>query len=69
MPGMLHGRVVRPTGIRSKLIGIGSFDPPVDGAQVVTKGDFVGVVADERVGCDPRPDRAPGRLVRVERAA
>ncbi|HLZ28438.1 MAG TPA: molybdopterin cofactor-binding domain-containing protein [Chloroflexota bacterium] len=45
VPGMLHGRVVRPTGIRSKLIGIGSFDPPVTGAQVVTKGDFVGVVA------------------------
>jgi CO/xanthine dehydrogenase Mo-binding subunit len=43
--GMLHGRVVRPAGVHSKLIGIGSFDPPVPGAQVVTQGDFVGVVA------------------------
>jgi len=47
VPGMLHGRVVRPTGIRSKLIGIGSFEPPVPGAQVLTKGDFVGVVAEQ----------------------
>src|SRR5205085_9369384 len=42
---MWHGRVVRPTGVHSKLIGIGSFDPPVPGARVVTQGDFVGVIA------------------------
>jgi nicotinate dehydrogenase subunit B len=47
VPGMLHGRVVRPKGIHSKLIGIGSFDPPVPGAQIVTQGDFVGVVAEQ----------------------
>ena len=46
VPGMWHGRVVRPTGINSKLIGIGSFDPPVPGAQVVSQGDFVGVIAE-----------------------
>lgn len=46
VPGMLHGRVIRPSGIHSKLVGIGSFDPPVPGARVVTKGDFVGVLAD-----------------------
>jgi CO/xanthine dehydrogenase Mo-binding subunit len=46
LPGMLHGRVVRPAGINSKLIGIGGFSPPVAGARVVTQGDFVGVVAD-----------------------
>ncbi len=46
VPGMLHGRVVRPSGVHSTLIGIGSFSPPVPGAQVVTQGDFVGVVAD-----------------------
>jgi CO/xanthine dehydrogenase Mo-binding subunit len=46
VPGMLHGRVIRPAGIHSKLIGIGSFSPPVPGAQVVTQGDFVGVVAE-----------------------
>ena len=45
VPGMWHGRVVRPSGINSKLIGIGSFDPPVPGAQVLTQGDFVGVIA------------------------
>ena len=46
VPGMLHGRVVRPTGVHSKLIGIGSFEPPVPGARVVNQGDFVGVVAE-----------------------
>ncbi|MBV9579062.1 MAG: xanthine dehydrogenase family protein molybdopterin-binding subunit [Chloroflexi bacterium] len=45
VPGMLHGRVVRPAGVHSTLVGIGSFNPPVPGAQVVTQGDFVGVVA------------------------
>ncbi len=45
VPGMLHGRVVRPTGIRSKLIRIDGFDPPMPGAQIVQKGDFVGVIA------------------------
>ncbi|MBO0884996.1 MAG: molybdopterin-dependent oxidoreductase, partial [Mycobacterium sp.] len=46
VPGMLHGRVVRPSGVHSKLISIGDFSPPVPGAQVVTQGDFVGVVAE-----------------------
>src|SRR5207248_8793917 len=46
VPGMIHGRVVRPTGIHSKIVGIGSFDPDVPGARVVTQGDFVGVLAD-----------------------
>jgi len=46
VPGMLHGRVVRPKGIHSTLIGIGGFSPVVSGAQVVTQGDFVGVVAE-----------------------
>lgn len=42
---MWHGRVVRPTGVHSKLIGVGNFDPPVPSAKVVTQGDFVGVIA------------------------
>jgi CO/xanthine dehydrogenase Mo-binding subunit len=46
VPNMLHGRVIRPAGVHSKLIGIGGFSPPVPGAQVVTQGDFVGVVAE-----------------------
>jgi nicotinate dehydrogenase subunit B len=45
LPNMWHGRVVRPTGVHSKLIGIGSFDPPVPSAKVLTQGDFVGVIA------------------------
>jgi nicotinate dehydrogenase subunit B len=46
VPGMLHGRVVRPQGIHSKLVSIEGFDPPVPGARVVSQGDFVGVVAE-----------------------
>jgi nicotinate dehydrogenase subunit B len=46
VPGMLHGRVVRPKGIHSQLLGINGFDPPVPGARVVQQGNFVGVVAD-----------------------
>src|SRR5579859_1837659 len=46
LPGMLHGRVVRPTGIHSNLLGLNGFDPPVLGAQVVQSGNFVGVVAE-----------------------
>jgi CO/xanthine dehydrogenase Mo-binding subunit len=45
VPGMLHGRVVRPAGIKSTLVRIDGFDPPMPGAQIVQKGDFVGVVA------------------------
>jgi CO/xanthine dehydrogenase Mo-binding subunit len=46
VPGMLHGRVVRPSGIHSNLLGINGFDPPVPGARVVQSGNFVGVVAE-----------------------
>ncbi|MBV8714881.1 MAG: xanthine dehydrogenase family protein molybdopterin-binding subunit [Chloroflexi bacterium] len=46
VPGMLHGRVVRPAGIHSNLLGLNGFDPPVPGARVVQSGDFVGVVAE-----------------------
>ncbi|HEY1297433.1 MAG TPA: molybdopterin cofactor-binding domain-containing protein [Chloroflexota bacterium] len=46
VPGMLHGRVVRPTGVHSRLVGIGGFSPDVPGAKVLTQGDFVGVVAE-----------------------
>jgi CO/xanthine dehydrogenase Mo-binding subunit len=46
VPGMLHGRVVRPTGIHSNLLGLNGFDPPVPGARVVQSGNFVGVVAE-----------------------
>jgi nicotinate dehydrogenase subunit B len=46
LPGMLHARVVRPTGIKSQLVRIDGFDPAVPGAQIVHEKDFVAVVAD-----------------------
>jgi CO/xanthine dehydrogenase Mo-binding subunit len=51
VPGMLHGRVVRPRGQGSFLHGakVMSIDPSsisgIAGARVVRRGDFIGVVA------------------------
>jgi nicotinate dehydrogenase subunit B len=42
VPGMLHGRVIRPTGIGSRLISHGK---PPRGVRVVREGNFLGVVA------------------------
>jgi nicotinate dehydrogenase subunit B len=63
VPGMLHGRVVRPTGIHSQLLGINGFDPPVPGARVVQQGNFVGVVAENEWDAIKRRPEPPGRLV------
>jgi CO/xanthine dehydrogenase Mo-binding subunit len=46
VPGMLHARVVHPKAIGSTLVSVGGFSPPVAGAQVVTRGNLVAVVAD-----------------------
>jgi nicotinate dehydrogenase subunit B len=46
VPGMVHGRVVRPDGIHSKLVSVDGFSEDVPGVQVLTRGDFVGVIAD-----------------------
>jgi CO/xanthine dehydrogenase Mo-binding subunit len=43
IPGMLHGRVIRPTGLGSHLLGYGK---PSHGARVVRLKDFLGVVAE-----------------------
>jgi CO/xanthine dehydrogenase Mo-binding subunit len=43
VPGMLHGRVIRPPGLGSQLLGYGE---PSHGAQVVHLKNFLGVVAD-----------------------
>ena len=43
VPGMLHGRVVRPTGIGSKLISHGAAPA---GVRVVRQQDFLGVVSE-----------------------
>ncbi|HWE60403.1 MAG TPA: molybdopterin cofactor-binding domain-containing protein [Chloroflexota bacterium] len=42
IPGMLHGRVIRPTGIGSQLI---SYGKPPAGVQVVREKNFLGVVS------------------------
>ena len=42
VPGMLHGRVIRPTGIGSRLISHGK---PPRGVRVVRESNFLGVVA------------------------
>ena len=46
LPGMLHGRVVHPKTLGSKLISAGPLDKArFPNAQVVVKGNLVGVVA------------------------
>jgi nicotinate dehydrogenase subunit B len=48
VPGMLHGRVVRPAGVGANLMSVDdSAAKKITGyVQTVTKGDFVGVVAE-----------------------
>jgi nicotinate dehydrogenase subunit B len=43
VPDMLHGRVIRPTGIGSQLLSVGE---PSHGARVVRRKNFLGVVAE-----------------------
>ena len=43
VPGMLHGRVIRPPGLGSRLLGYGK---PTHGARVVRLKNFLGVVAE-----------------------
>ena len=43
VPGMLHGRVIRPTGLGSQLL---SYGKPSHGARVVRLKNFLGVVAE-----------------------
>jgi CO/xanthine dehydrogenase Mo-binding subunit len=43
VPGMLHGRVIRPKGLGSKLLSVGK---PTHGARVVRLENFLGVVAE-----------------------
>ena len=43
VPGMLHGRVIRPTGLGSQLLSHGK---PSHGARVVRRKNFLGVVAE-----------------------
>jgi len=47
VPGMLHGRVVRPPAVGATLAGVDEASlRGIPGARVVTRGNFVGVVAE-----------------------
>jgi nicotinate dehydrogenase subunit B len=51
VPGMLHGRVVRPPGINAKLVSVDGFPKRIpDLVEVVVEKDFVGVVARSEIG-------------------
>ena len=51
VPGMLHGRVVRPPGINAKLVSVDGFKTRIpDLVKVVVQKDFVGVVAKSEAG-------------------
>ena len=46
LPGMLHGRVIHPKSLGSKLVSAGTLDKTkYPNAQVIVKGNLVGVVA------------------------
>jgi CO/xanthine dehydrogenase Mo-binding subunit len=46
LPGMVHGRVVRPAAIGAKLLSVdGDSIRSIAGAQIVRRNDFLGVVA------------------------
>src|SRR5215472_3266359 len=47
VPNMLHARVVHPKGIGSTVVSVGDFVPRVPGAQAVTKGNLVAVLAEK----------------------
>ena len=51
VPGMLHGRVVRPPGINATLVSVDGFPKKIpDLVKVVVQKDFVGVVARSEIG-------------------
>ena len=51
VPGMLHGRVVRPPGINAKLVSVDGFPKRIpDLVKVVIEKNFVGVVARSEIG-------------------
>src|ERR1019366_3889345 len=46
LPGMLHGRMVHPRTLGSKLLSVGQLDKTkFPGAQVIVKGNLIGVVS------------------------
>lgn len=45
LPGMHHGRVVRPPSLDAQLVSIDGFKTKMPGVQVVSKANFIGVIA------------------------
>ena len=66
LPGMLHGRVIRPKGLGSQLLGYGK---PSHGAQVVRLKNFLGVVAESEWDAIQAARRPEGALVGLGQAA
>jgi len=62
LPGMLHGRVVRPAAIGAKLVRVDEASVKRLGVRVVTRGNFVGVVARREENRDCRGARPEGRV-------
>ena len=69
--GMLHGRVIRPPSVGAKLESVdeGSIKDIAGIVRVVREGNFLGVVARERMGRDQGGAPAQGELVEMGRAA
>ena len=67
MPGMLHGRVVRPPAIGAKLENVDdSAVKKIPGiVKVVREGNFLGRCRLQRVGCDPRRGCTQDQLVEI----
>jgi len=52
-PGMLHGKVLRPSGFKAKLVSVNTRDAEaMPGVNVVHDGDFVGVAASTELAAD-----------------
>lgn len=49
LPGMLYGKVVRPSALNAKLVSVDSKPAAAMGAVVVTDGNFVGVAARDQL--------------------
>jgi nicotinate dehydrogenase subunit B len=46
LPGMLHGRVIRPPAVGARLLSVAEDSVrAIDGAQIVRRNDFLGVIA------------------------
>ena len=68
VPGMLHGRVIRPPTISTAPVSIDeSSAKQIPGfVKVVREGNFVGVVAKTEWAAMQAAEKAPGHLVGTE---